>query len=272
MDTLKKNSSTIAIIAGAAAVAGCVYLLFKKSKDEDQVEIVDETVSSLSATERAAVLGAIRVEYDGDNLTIATIGQICDATLQFAAPQFVALTLKDRADRRRNKQNVQRYIELWDEYATHLEEIIEGTQRDVLRQLNISDAAWEASNSFYMGQGNHELMMLHASLPQKLKMNLKPTKVLTKEEFKTVLKAQVDFLNAEAENAGELSSFIKRPEEVAPVIQNRVNDRIAEEYAVEEEDVFMSMRQYMMDPEIQQIFMQLQQATMKLMPMGGGYF
>jgi len=72
-------------------------------------------------------------------------------------------------ERRANKTDLKRYIELWDDYAQKLEEVIESSQRDVLSGLGISDNDWETSNTVYMENNNHQLMMLHASLPQKLK-------------------------------------------------------------------------------------------------------
>jgi len=72
-------------------------------------------------------------------------------------------------ERRAHKNDIKKYIELWDEYAQKLEEIIESSQRNVLRGLSISDNEWETSNTVYMENNNHQLMMLHASLPQKLK-------------------------------------------------------------------------------------------------------
>jgi len=272
MEAIKKHGAAVGIVAGAAAVVATgLYLLFKKSDSElEDVEIADETGIFLTKADKEAILKAIKVDRNQGILTIPTIAAICDATLKFASPEFIKITRKDRKERRANKTDLKRYIELWDDYAQKLEEVIESSQRDVLSGLGISDNDWETSNTVYMENNNHQLMMLHASLPQKLKMSLGASKALTQAEFKNVLKAQVKYLNEEADNAGEISNWIRRPEELAPIIQNRVNDRIFDEFAIEEEDVYASMKQYMMDPEVQGIFMELQQATMKLMPMQGG--
>jgi len=248
---------------------------WRKSGKEDPlntVEIIDETGTGLTEADKKAIISAIKIQNNGENLSIQTIAQICDATLKLASPQFIELTRRDRKERRSSK-NLRRYIELWDDYAQRLEEVIESSQRAVLKELGLSDAVWENSNGFYMNQGNHELMMLHASLPQKLKMSLGSTRALSQQEFKQVLRAQVELLNKEADNSEEIAQLTKRPEEAAPIVQNRVNDRIFEDYGVEEEDIYVSMKKYMMDPEVQQIFMELQQATMKMMPQqGGGFF
>lgn len=277
MDSIKKHGKVIGIAAGVAAVATGIYLIFKKAtKDshEDRVEISDETGAVIPRADTAALLAGLRINYEGEHLTIQSISQICDATLRFASPKFVELTRRDRKARRAAKNNLKRYIELWEEYAHALEEIIEECQKEILAGLGIQESVWENSNTFYMTQGNHDLLMLHASLPQKLKMSIPPTKTLSKEEFMQVLRAQVALLDKEADGADAIRGEVKGPEELAPIVQNRVNDAIAEEYGVEEEDVFVSMRQYITDPAVQQIFMDLQRATMKLMPMqgGGGYF
>jgi len=277
METIKKHTKEISIVVGIAAAAAGLYFLVKKVVKEDgetqtrKVDIVDETGSVLSSAEREAIARSIRIEYQGPNLSIATISSICDATLRFAAPDFIRLTTLDRQERRALKNDLRKYIELWDTYAHQLEEIIEKSQKDVLKALGITDDVWENSNGFYMQSGNHELLMIHASLPQKLKMSLGVgDKALDAETFKLVLRAQVDLLQAEAQNLDEIKQYITREEEVAPIIQNRVNDQIFATYGVEEEHIYGSMRSHMMDPEVQQIFMQLQQATMRLVPMQGG--
>jgi len=277
METIKKHTKEISIVVGIAAAAAGLYFLVKKvSKEEGEtqsrkVDIVDETGSVLTSAEREAIARAIRIEYQGPNLSIATISNICDATLRFAAPDFIRLTNLDRQERRALKNDLRKYIELWDTYAHQLEEIIEKSQKDVLKALGITDDVWENSNGFYMQSGNHELLMIHASLPQKLKMSLGVgDKALDAETFKLVLRAQVELLQNEAQNLEEIKQYITREEEVAPIIQNRVNDQIFATYGVEEEHIYGSMRAHMMDPEVQQIFMQLQQATMRLVPMQGG--
>ncbi len=50
----------------------------------------------LSNSEKEAIIKAIKIEYDGKNLSIPTISNICDATLKFAAPEFKRLTKADR--------------------------------------------------------------------------------------------------------------------------------------------------------------------------------
>jgi hypothetical protein len=278
MESLRKHTKEISIVVGIAAAAAGLYFLVKKVVKDDgettttrKVDIVDETGTILSNSEREAIARAIRIERNGQNLSIVTISQICDATLRFAAPDFIRLTNTDRQERRALKNDLRKYIELWDTYAHQLEDIIEKSQKEVLRALNISDEDWENSNGFYMQSGNHELLMIHASLPQKLKMSLGVgDKSLDATKFKEVLRAQVDLLQREAENLDEIRQYVTREEEVAPIIQNRVNDKIFETYGVEEEHIYGSMRAHMMDPEVQQIFMQLQQATMRLVPMQGG--
>jgi hypothetical protein len=62
-----------------------------------------------------------------------------------------------------------KYVALWDEYTKKLEEIIDASQKEVLKGLNMGDDDWEKSNSYYISTNNQELFMLHATLPQRLK-------------------------------------------------------------------------------------------------------
>ena len=155
----------------------------------------------LTKLERANIVSGIKVEYEGDVLWVRTLTQITDAVLKFAVPKFVELTNEDRngnyddaniqycrqgiawkflkffldsnrligLERRAQRDNVDRYIALWDEYAQKLEEIIEKSQKEVLKELNLADSVFENSNSYHISQNNQELFMLHATLPQRLK-------------------------------------------------------------------------------------------------------
>lgn len=72
-------------------------------------------------------------------------------------------------ERRANKDNLDKYVRLWDQYTQSLEEIVEKNQREVLRALKINDILFENSNAHYLAQNNQELFMMHATLPQRLK-------------------------------------------------------------------------------------------------------
>lgn len=71
--------------------------------------------------------------------------------------------------RRANKDDLQKYIELSEEYAENLDEIIYKAQVELMASLGISEETWENSNVFYMNQGSRDLMMLHASIPARLR-------------------------------------------------------------------------------------------------------
>lgn len=50
----------------------------------------------LTKLERANIVAGIKVEYEGDVLSVRTLTQITDAVLKFAVPKFVELTKEDR--------------------------------------------------------------------------------------------------------------------------------------------------------------------------------
>ena len=72
-------------------------------------------------------------------------------------------------ERRANKDDLQKYVELSEEFAEQLDEIIYQRQLEIMAGLGISEETWEASNVFYMNQGSRELMMLHASISARLR-------------------------------------------------------------------------------------------------------
>jgi hypothetical protein len=274
------NKKTIWIVAGVAAAAGVaavIYSVIKKKEDKKPAVTVAEvakttTTGELTRLERSNIIAGITVEYEGDHLTVKTITHITEAVVRLAIPEFTRITKEDREARRASKDNLQRYIELWDEYTQKLEEVIERSQKQVLRDLNITESVFENSNSHHVAANNQELFMLHATLPQKLKASLKPSKQLSLEEFKLIIKDQVNATNDEAANLNEISSKTRHPEEAAPIINNRVNDALYVKYLVEEEDILAAFQAYANDPEVQALFLQLQQATMRLLPMPEGLF
>lgn len=116
---------------------------------------------------------------------MATINQVIEATIRLVQPEFAAMTLNDRKRnewfslvllrfivRRADKDNIQKYVELSEEFAEQLDEIIYKRQIEIMASLGISEDTWEASNMFYMNQGSRELMMLHASIPTRLRYYL----------------------------------------------------------------------------------------------------
>jgi hypothetical protein len=268
----KDNKKAILIVAGlsaaAAAIAGVYFTLQKKkaAKVVTPVEIAHN--GQLTKLERANIIAQIKVEYEGDHLTVETIKQISEAVVKFSIPEFVEITKKDREERRANRENLEVYVKLWDTYTQNLEEIVEKNQKAVLRELNISDKVFEDSNSFHITNNNQELFMLHANLPYRLKASLKATKKLTLDELKTILRAQIEATNEEALNIARLSEKTKHPEEAVPILNNRVYDTIQAKFLVEEEDLTVAAQNFSENKDIQGLFIELQTANMKLLPLG----
>jgi len=269
----KDNKKTIWIVAGlgaaAAAIAGFYFVTQKKKAEKAPItpgEIAKK--GELTRLEKANIIAQINVQYEGNYLTVDTIKQISDAVVKFSLPEFIEMTKKDREERRANKDNLDVYIELWDKYTQNLEEVVEKNQKLVLSDLNIGDKVFEDSNNYHITNNNQDLFMLHATLPHRLKGSLRPTKKLTFDEFKTILRAQIDATLVEAANIGVISEKTKHPEEAAPILNNRVSDIIHGKYLVEEEDLGAAMQTYGENREAQELFMELQQANMKLLPMG----
>ena len=50
----------------------------------------------MTEEEKKAIVDGIRVQYDGINLTMATISEIIEATVKLITPEFAAMTWKDR--------------------------------------------------------------------------------------------------------------------------------------------------------------------------------
>lgn len=268
----ESNKKTLLAALGIGAAAAAAILAINHLSANKKAVAGDVTPAKqggeLTKLEKANIIAAIQVEYINDNLTVETIKQISDAVVRFAFPEFVELTRKDREERRANKDDIQKYVDLWETYTQRLEELVEKAQKAVLENLQISEAVFEKSNSHHISENNQELFLLQATLLNRLKANLRGTKTLTLEEFRDIIRAQIELMNKEAENYKEISSKTKHPEEAAPIINNRVNDMIHGKYTVEEEDLTTAMTSYAEDPVSQGLFRELQMANMKLLPLG----
>jgi len=269
---LENNKKTLLAALGVGAAAAAAILALQHFSSAKKAVAGDVTPAKqggeLTKLDKANIIAAIQVEWINDILSVESIKQISDAVVKFAFPEFVELTRKDREERRVNTDDTQKYIDLWETYTQRLEELVEKSQKAVLESLQISEAAFEKSNSHHISENNQELFLLQATLLNRLKANLRGSKTLTLEEFRDIIRTQVELMNKEAENYKEISAKTKHPEEAAPIINNKVSDLIHSKYTVEEEDLTTAMTSYAEDPISQGLFRELQQANMKLLPLG----
>jgi hypothetical protein len=268
---IESNKKTIITALGVgAAAAAAVFAIYQISNNQKKVVQVAPVADrgELTKLEKANIIASIKIEYIGDILTVESIKQISDAVVKFAFPEFLQLTRQDREERRANKDNVDKYVELWETYTQRLEELIEKSQKAVLETLQISESVFERSNSHHISEHNQELFLLQATLLNRLKSGITGSKKLTLQEFRDIIKTQIELMLKEADYYKEISAKTKHPEEAAPIINNRVNDMIHAKYTVEEEDMTAAMTLYAEDPESINLFRDLQSANMKLLPLG----
>jgi len=124
MDWIKKHTKEIGIGLGITAVIGAgLYILFGKDGDREEEEAImsDETKGKLSKLQRANIIAGIKIDKDGNVLSLNTISQISDAVIKFASGDFIELTHKDRQERRSNKGDLSKYVDLWNDYTKNLE-------------------------------------------------------------------------------------------------------------------------------------------------------
>eukprot|EP00331_Platyophrya_macrostoma_P009031 CAMPEP_0176420502 /NCGR_PEP_ID=MMETSP0127-20121128/8641_1 /TAXON_ID=938130 /ORGANISM="Platyophrya macrostoma, Strain WH" /LENGTH=126 /DNA_ID=CAMNT_0017801103 /DNA_START=470 /DNA_END=850 /DNA_ORIENTATION=- len=123
-----------------------------------------------------------------------------------------------------------------------------------------------------MHEGNEDLFMIHASLPQHMSMSIEPTNKVDLDTFKKLMATQVSYLE---ENRDKLKEIVKTHHEIGhALIQSKISDHLYETHQTEEEDLVHFMKttpKAMKDPEVQKVMEKLQKALAKTMPMGQGF-
>jgi len=237
----------------------------KNKEIRKEIEDVNKKLETAPKNENLSLLEKIVVQKEGKFLTIKkTISQISDVVIKFAIPNYIKLTRKSREERRANKNDLEKYIQICDEYSQNIEEIIDHAQKEVLRAIKIEGSVWDDSNQHYLNQNNQTILNLYADLPNKLKHSLPSSKKPTLDETKAILEIFIKALDNEEENS-QLLNLMKTPEEALTMVQNRAYDVVYEEHAIEEEEIFHTMKEYAKNREIEPLIGRIQQILHTLM-------
>jgi hypothetical protein len=258
MDWIKKNSQTLGIAAGTAAVATGLYLLYKRQLERQEKMIEEVPPRHLTQVNKNTIIGKITVEYEGENLSTTTIGQIHEAILQYSFPEYVELLERYRRERRANKDNIKLYVDLWKTFTQNVNEIFIRNSRSVLKAISVPESVWETSHLNHAYGGSENVMYNKARLPQIIKEKLKIHKRLSKPEYLKILRTQLEYLKEESKNPTEIARLTVDPIQTVAVIQTRVDDHTFETFRVEEEDLSWAKLEYKGDEEIMDADSQLQ--------------
>jgi hypothetical protein len=261
MDFIRRNSETL----GFAAVAAGIFLLYRRQTD-NQSKLVEEDVPlrHLTHADKNKIFRTVEVKYDGENLTASTIEQTHEAILQYAMPEYIEVLERYRRERRANKKNIKVYVQLWKEFTVNVNEIFIRNSREVLKALVIPESVWESSHVNHSYQGNESLMLKKSALPQTIKDKLVVKKHLTKPEYLKILKTQLKYINEEGKYPTEIARYTVDPIHAVAVIQARVDDRIFEDFRVEEEDLAWAKIVYKDDVDVLDADSRLQLAYIRL--------
>jgi len=206
----------------------------------------------------------VKIPENQPPLSAGVIVQLSNEIVKKVAPKYVELVKHDRETRRANFDNLEEYVMIGEDYAKDLEDLMTNGKKEVLQEKGLSEAYWEKSTSHHISQGNQEVMMMQFTILQRLKYSLLPSKTITADEFKTILKAQLKHLKEEKNNLEKLKALVINPEDAISVILNRVNDTLNKEFGVEEEVLNQAIENYKTDQEISKLLEEYQKAYMDI--------
>jgi len=263
MDFLRKHSTKLLIGTGVATVLVGVYLVFrnndksqskaskakvknsesrKKKRRKSSVDIESETEEFYSNLTRSRVNLAIKVQREQDRISIKSLFEMYEAMVEFSKDDFILLVLSNRRERRKVINDTAVYIKTWKIFNEKIETILQKAQQEVTSILGVTEAEFESSVAKYMKEGSQELFYIYSTLPRRMKMSLVSKKVVNKQEFKQILKAQANFLKKEHFSLQDMLLQAPPDERSLAIIQNRLDDFTYETFQVEEEDLTEALK------------------------------
>ena len=244
---LPKEWKTIGIAVGAAALLGGVHYYMNKEK---------------------VVLA------DDGNLTVNSIVKIFSRLLEESKADFMKYVYELR-QKRRATANLDEYISLQKEFESDVESLLMLNQNKVLRQFGCSQETFENSIDYYTRSNNPEIRALVTRTFQNLQDTLPSRKVVTRQDFMTIMKYRIQFINEqgrqllqEVKSTMQSEGLHVTPGNVMPFIQNKIGDQIFAKFETEREDLlaFQKKQDIENDPELKTILEASVAATTKAFP------
>ncbi|CAD8119220.1 unnamed protein product [Paramecium sonneborni] len=289
--TLSKKQSKIFVLGGIglAAALSLTYIL-KSQQTEEQVQPkIDQIkqdnpkqISSIKYEEGVKqgydqlfqqVVRQIQVERQGQLISLTTITQILEKSLDLAKDEYSQLTLENRKIRRKiRKSQSAQYQQMVLNYNEQVENLLEKKQMEICEVLNISEDVFQESVMSLMERGFYQqFFMIQASIRQKIKDSLPSTKDITEDLLMKIIHFQIEQLNEQPKELKDIITNLSENQETQQLIPLAINtilgDYVYEKFEIEEEDMIKILQNqaYFSDPSMQNAMMQLEQAMYQLM-------
>lgn len=241
-----------------------------------QYELEDNPEENKKKREELAKKVNVQRDAQG-KLTVKTIQQLIDGCLEYYKPKFIILANRERKERRKYINDIKKWIDVSMNLFEDIDKTTDESQKEFLEILGVDFNDFNNEVESYCREGNHQILLLMTMIPQRMKSMLKPSKNLTKEQVKDVMRFQISLV------INELPQLIPNlpmpnphdpnfnPEKIALLVNNRVNDLMFEKFGIEEEDFIEAMKKPSIasDIEINQLAMQMEMMMMQMAPGGG---
>ncbi|CAK59689.1 unnamed protein product (macronuclear) [Paramecium tetraurelia] len=290
--TLSKKQDKAIIIGGLGTVALIGAMLYLKSKPTEvqvhtntnskQEEVQNITINAINPQGHIVqgydqlfqqVVRSIQVEKQGSLISIATITQILDKSLDLAKDEYAVITTENRQRRRAIRRSRQgEYQKMVLDYNEQVENLLEKKQMEICEFLQIREDVFQESVMSLMERGFYQqFFMIQASIRQKIKDSISSTKEITYEQLKKIINYQIQVLNQQPQELREIINNLSGNQETQQLIPLAINtilgDLVYEKFQIEEEDMMKMFQNQALfnDQGLQQAMAQLEEAMYSLM-------
>ncbi|CAD8120501.1 unnamed protein product [Paramecium sonneborni] len=291
----KQNQIIVFGGVGLATIVGILYLIKSKhpeGTEQPKINQIKQNVPQINSINQSPqviktegydqqfqqVVRSIQVERQGQLISITTITQILEKSLDLAKEEFSQITLDNRKKRREiRKSNKAQYRQMVLDYNEQVENLLEKKQMEICEFLNISEDVFQESVMSLMERGFYQqFFMIQASIRQKIKDSLPPTKNINEDQLKKIIQFQVEQLKKQPQELKDIIANLSENQETQQLIPLAINtilgDYVYEKFEIEEEDMIKMLQNqaYFSDPSMQKAMMELEQAMYQLMASIGG--
>ncbi|CAD8206466.1 unnamed protein product [Paramecium octaurelia] len=290
--TLSKKQDKAIIIGGLGVAALIGATLFLKSKPTEvkvntntnsQQQDVQQITLNCSNSKGIQIQGydqlfqqvvkSISVEKQGQLISIATITQILDKSLDLAKDEYAIITTENRKIRRAlRKANRNGYQKMVLDYNEQVENLLEKKQMEICDFLQIKEEVFQESVMSLMERGFYQqFFMIQASIRQKIKDSLPSTREITYAELKQIIDFQIQVIRQQPKELKDMIANLSGNQETQQLIPLAINtilgDLVYEKFQIEEEDMMKMFQNQSLfnDPSLQQAMSQLEEAMYQLM-------
>ncbi|CAK72074.1 unnamed protein product (macronuclear) [Paramecium tetraurelia] len=285
----KQKSGLILFCVGTGFLIGRLYYNGKfnkepepQSKQEDsetytQIQISNFPKDSVQVNEQLLQKAAkqIKVEFQGHLLSMNTIIQIFQRSIDLVKPEYREITLNNRecifiqyhSREKRSKGKIQQFI------VSIIENLIEKKQIDLCQYLQISEEVLQESAMSLEESGQYQqFVMIQATQRIQIKESIPNKKTLSVDDLKKVLSFQVQILNKKPKELVQMIQALSQANQynqilIPMAINTILFDYCYDEFQIEEEDlmVMIQNQNIFADLKVQSLLQQLEMIIFQLM-------